>query len=91
MMMKPMSMMSAAHPALLPARPALRHGAAAALGAVSQLLQALAQRLAQAPAASPGSGGLAPALEYHADAGAPEGALYVDGQLVGHLAGVSRL
>ena len=90
MMMKPMSL-SAAHPALLPARPALRHGAAAALRAVSQVLQAMAVRLAQAPAVNPGSGAPAPALEYHADAGAPEGALYVDGQLVGHLAGVSRL
>lgn len=30
-------------------------------------------------------------LEFHADAGAPEGALYVDGKLVGHLPGVRRL
>jgi hypothetical protein len=30
-------------------------------------------------------------LEFHADAGAPEGALYVDGQLVGHVLGVTRL
>jgi len=90
MMMKPT--LSAAHPALLPARPALRHGTAAALLAAGQMLQALAQRLTLAPAARPGTGGApAPALEYHADAGAPEGALYVDGQLVGHLAGVSRL
>lgn len=29
--------------------------------------------------------------EFHADAGAPEGALYVDGQLVGHVLGVTRL
>ena len=90
MMMKPMSL-SAAHPALLPARPVLRYGAAAALRAVGQVLQAMAHRLAHAPAASPGSDAQAPMLEYHADAGAPEGALYVDGQLVGHLAGVSRL
>jgi hypothetical protein len=90
MMMKPMSL-SAAHPALLPARPALRHGAATALRAAGQMLQALAQRLAHAPAARPGSGTPAPVLEYHADAGAPEGALYVDGQLVGRLIGVSRL
>ena len=32
-----------------------------------------------------------PLLEFHAEAGAPEGALYVDGHLVGHLAGVTRL
>lgn len=30
-------------------------------------------------------------LEFHAEAGAPEGALYVDGKLVGYLPGVSRL
>jgi hypothetical protein len=30
-------------------------------------------------------------LEFHADGCAPEGALYVDGQLVGRLDGVTRL
>jgi hypothetical protein len=30
-------------------------------------------------------------LEFHADAGAPEGALYVNGKLVGHIQGVQRL
>ncbi len=30
-------------------------------------------------------------LEFHAEAGAPEGALYVDGQLVGYLPGITRL
>lgn len=33
----------------------------------------------------------APVLEFYAEAGAPEGALYVDGRLVGHLPGVNRL
>ena len=32
-----------------------------------------------------------PVLEFYAEAGAPEGALYVDGQLVGLLPGVTRL
>jgi len=32
-----------------------------------------------------------PRFEFHAEAGAPEGALYVDGQLVGRLPGVRRL
>jgi hypothetical protein len=32
-----------------------------------------------------------PMLEFHAEAGAPEGALYVDGVLVGHIHGVNRL
>lgn len=31
------------------------------------------------------------ALEFYAEAGAPEGALYLDGELVGHLPGVTRL
>jgi len=30
-------------------------------------------------------------LEFYAEAGAPEGALYVDGQLVGYLPGIKRL
>lgn len=32
-----------------------------------------------------------PVLEFYAEAGAPEGALYVDGQLVALLPGVTRL
>jgi hypothetical protein len=32
-----------------------------------------------------------PVLEFYAEAGAPEGALYVDGELVGMLSGVTRL
>lgn len=32
-----------------------------------------------------------PELEFYAEAGAPEGALYLDGELVGHLPGVTRL
>ena len=43
-------------------------------------------RSARLPVAS-----AAPYLEFHADAGAPEGALYVDGVLFGRLDGVSRL
>ena len=34
---------------------------------------------------------VAPLLEFHAEAGAPEGALYLDGQLIGWLPGVTRL
>jgi hypothetical protein len=32
-----------------------------------------------------------PVLEFYAEAGAPEGALYLDGQLLGRLPGVTRL
>jgi hypothetical protein len=34
---------------------------------------------------------LAPMFEFHAEAGAPEGALYLDGELVARLPGVTRL
>ena len=34
---------------------------------------------------------LPPELEFYAEAGAPEGALYVDGQYLCHLPGVTRL
>ena len=64
----------------------LRGYVAELLRAASRMLDALAERLAlvEAPAAEH-------VLEYHADAGAPEGALYVNGQLVGRLLGVNRL
>lgn len=32
-----------------------------------------------------------PQLEFHAEAGAPEGALYLEGRLVGWISGVNRL
>ncbi len=57
------------------------------LRAVSRMLDSLAGRLAlvaHAPAAEP-------VLEFHGEAGAPEGALYVNGHLVGHVLGVTRL
>jgi len=65
-----------------------RELAATALRAAGAALDRLALRLVriEAPATRPD-----PMLEYHAEAGAPEGALYVDGQLVGRLEGVSRL
>lgn len=46
---------------------------------------ALSQSAAEATHTELGS------TEFHAQAGAPEGALYVDGQLVGYLDGVRRL
>jgi hypothetical protein len=57
------------------------------LRAASRLLDGLAARLDWVPHAP----AVEPVLEFHADAGAPEGALYVNGVLVGHLTGVSRL
>jgi len=74
------------------AAPELRRArelAAALLRAAGALLDRLALRLAEVEVAA---AELAePVLEYHAEAGAPEGALYVNGQLVGHVVGVSRL
>jgi hypothetical protein len=66
----------------------LQQRAAQALRALSRLFDSMALRLSFTPAATkPGQA----VLEFHADAGAPEGALYVNGQLVGHVMGVKRL
>ncbi|HET9820474.1 MAG TPA: hypothetical protein VFQ16_01480 [Burkholderiaceae bacterium] len=59
------------------------------LSLASETLARLAHALA--PSTPSASADALPRLEYHADAGAPEGALYVDGRLVGHIDGVSRL
>ena len=89
MLIRPL-LLSTAHPGFAASRPALRHAAAAVLQAASQGLLRLAGHLAAVPVHS-GAGVLAHVIEFHAEAGAPEGALYVDGQLVGHLPGVCRL
>ena len=60
---------------------------AALLRVLSRALGVLAERVA--PAVS--TPVLEPMIEYHAEAGAPEGALYVNGRLVGHVLGVQRL
>ena len=65
-----------------------RRLAAAGLRQASAALARLATRLA-APAALPRSA--VARLEFYADAGAPEGALYADGVLVGRVDGVRRL
>lgn len=60
----------------------------AALRSASLSLARFARALTR-PSHSPN--GAPPVLEFYAEAGAPEGALYVDGRLVGHLPGVTRL
>ena len=87
---KPWSQMHE-HPALLPATPDLRGVASAVLHGASRLLQTLAQQLDAAPARRQPVASQTPVLEFHAEAGAPEGALYVDGLLVGHQPNVRRL
>jgi hypothetical protein len=74
----------------LPIRPSeLRLVVAAALYGASAGLERIARRLV--PAAARHAEAALPQLEFHAEAGALEGALYVDGQFVGLLPGVSRL
>jgi hypothetical protein len=72
------------------ARPStLRHLTAAALRFAGHALDRLAQRLAVPHAPSKVAHPVQ--LEFHAEAGAPEGALYADGVLVAVLPGVTRL
>ena len=65
-----------------------RWAAAVVLRAASIALTRLARQLARRHA-KPDP--LAVALEFYAEAGAPEGALYADGKLVGYVTGVNRL
>jgi len=64
--------------------------AAALLRRLSQMLARMALSVAGA-ASSHVPPAREPVLEFYAEAGAPEGALYIDGELVGMLAGVNRL
>ena len=69
----------------------LLHLVADALQAASKLLTQLAERQSSARAARALPLGT---VEFHAlygDSGAPEGALYVDGKLVGTILGITRL
>lgn len=80
----------------IPPTEGLRIHLVSALLTVSAALLHLAVRLQHAQAAAKVSQqapepSVAPRLEYHAEAGAPEGALYVNGQLAGWISGVSRL
>lgn len=67
----------------------LRHAAATALRLASLMLTRLARRLREADQHRRAQRPLE--LEFYAEAGAPEGALYVDGEYVGHVPGVQRL
>ena len=68
---------------------AARSAAAAVLRLASAVLAALARRVA-VPAPVPAEP-LPAELEFYADSSAPEGALYLDGELVGWVPGVRRL
>ena len=66
---------------------AWRYRLADLLRSGSAALTRLAEQIARVRAARRGR----PELEFYAEAGAPEGALYVDGHLAGTLPGVTRL
>jgi hypothetical protein len=83
-----MSMQELPYAAARPEAGRLRELLALALLAASRALGLLAQRVAVHRHAALAA---EPVIEFHGDAGAPEGALYVDGKLVGHLLGVNRL
>lgn len=65
----------------------LRTALARALRAVGRTLDELAAHLSSSRSAAAAD----PVVEFHAESGAPEGALYIDGELVGHVLGVTRL
>lgn len=67
----------------------LRRSAALALRSASKALAKLSRRVRAAQAAHRVH--RAPELEFYAEAGAPEGALYVNGEYVGRVPGVTRL
>jgi hypothetical protein len=67
---------------------ALLRFTASGLASASGALARLAHRLAAATTPAPRRESQ---LEFYSEAGAPEGALYLDGQLVGWVAGVKRL
>lgn len=82
------TMLRSFHPP--PARSSGRTALARMMRAAASALLRLADRMAVSEPAAAVALTL-PRLEFHADAGAPEGALYVDGMLFGHLPGVHRL
>jgi len=71
-----------------PVSDAARRFAALGLRSASAALARLSRRLARPASHVPHP---VPQLEFYAEAGAPEGALYLDGRLVGWVSGVQRL
>ena len=76
------------HPAEHAVEHRLRHAAAAVLRGASRVLGRMARRVATPTKVRHADVGH---LEFYAEAGAPEGAIYADGILVGYLSGVNRL
>lgn len=76
------------HPAEHDREYRLRHAVAAVLRGASRMLSRLARRVAASEKVRAADIGH---LEFYAEAGAPEGAIYADGLLVGYVAGLKRL
>jgi hypothetical protein len=76
-------------PLISPPTQPWRTGAAAVLSTTGRLMARMARRLRRSPPAGPDAA--SPRIEFYCEAGAPEGALYIDGELVGRVPGVSRL
>jgi hypothetical protein len=83
------SSVSTSYPVRLALAQALRT-ASLALARVASALMAVDARSESAVSAA-GNVYACPQLEFYAEAGAAEGALFVDGQLVGYVPGVRRL
>ncbi len=77
-------------PYYAPRGPSLRRPLAALLRGASLVLARLSRALSAAERSRSRTRGDV-VLEFYAEAGAPEGALYVNGELVGYLPGVTRL
>ena len=71
-----------------PVSEAARRVVAGSLRNASAALARLARRIGRSNVRAPHP---EPQLEFSAEAGAPEGALYLDGRLVGWISGVNRL
>lgn len=76
-------------PLAAPGGSLMRQAAAIALRSASVALARLSRRVRAAQVRRRPQH--APELEFYAEAGAPEGALYVDGEYFGHVPGVRRL
>lgn len=80
--------------AAAPRHPASDAGRRLVAGLLLVASAALARRAAALTAPGPGAQAPLPIdarVEFHAGAGAPEGLVYIDGELVGRLPGVGRL
>lgn len=77
-------------PYYAPSSPSVRRRFVGMLRALSRSLARLSRSLSATERARERTQG-AQVFEFYAEAGAPEGALYLNGKLIGYLPGVTRL